>query len=503
MRRILSLMSTFALTVLTSSTLGGQIATRSGLGTVTFMDSDCLKRPQKPTRCFTVPAAKRAEAERMAELYAIERSAADQGAAAFANYERVRAQVEADPSPYVLSRTVLTESIDSTRGTYLVSMRFELNVTRLEALVASATTTMRMRATDRPVIALVFMSRRQAVSTAFDVERTDRDVTARTTDRAQKSSRTASSAQQAQSSGVSVRDSTGSLVERDSIAASADSELTTTADVARTQSARGRQVIGGTRESRRDSVPTRRYELDDSLTIRQGVDMQGAERTRAGSRSTTSEQRDAARAATERQRQAGADSVATTFADSAESREVTRTTQRSAVERTTSGISTTRADVIKREVISSSDVNVAMSGVLVQNGYEIVDAEFIDTGEGATSLLQQVRTAFASGDDLPAPLLRQLVAAVREAGAQFLAFGTLDVGMLAKDGVSGLQRTDATVTGKLLDVSGRLPRTITAVGPIAHAGLGRDLNSASTAALKLAAEATGRELSQRLSQRQP
>ena len=80
----------------------------------------------------------------------------------------------------------------------------------------------------------------------------------------------------------------------------------------------------------------------------------------------------------------------------------------------------------------------------------------------------------------------------------YLALGTLDVGMKSKDPATGLVRVNVTVTGKVLDVSGRFPKTASSVGPVQIAGLGPNPTVARTNALSKAAETAARQLSDEL-----
>ena len=51
-----------------------------------------------------------------------------------------------------------------------------------------------------------------------------------------------------------------------------------------------------------------------------------------------------------------------------------------------------------------------------------------------------------------------------------------------------------TVTGKVLDVRGRFPRTVSSVGPMQYAGTGPSETVARTNALQLAAEKAAQQM---------
>jgi hypothetical protein len=80
----------------------------------------------------------------------------------------------------------------------------------------------------------------------------------------------------------------------------------------------------------------------------------------------------------------------------------------------------------------------------------------------------------------------------------YLAIGTLDVGMKDTDPATGLTRVYVTVTGKIVSLKKRFPKTVAAVGPIQYAGLGPSQTVARNNALKLAAESAGQTLTQQL-----
>lgn len=161
---------------------------------------------------------------------------------------------------------------------------------------------------------------------------------------------------------------------------------------------------------------------------------------------------------------------------------------------TTGGSTTRKADSVQWEVSSAAEVNTAMTGILGDAGFEVVEAEFVEAESGGQLDLARIRAGFSTGNDLSAEVLRSTVAGVRHAQIPLLAFGTLDVGMRDTDPVTGNIRVYVTVTGRVQDVSGRFPRTLASVGPIQFAGLGPDESVARTNALEQAAEQAARQV---------
>lgn len=177
-------------------------------------------------------------------------------------------------------------------------------------------------------------------------------------------------------------------------------------------------------------------------------------------------------------------------------------TVETSVSTTTGGSTTRKADAIVWEVSNSAEINTAMTGVLGDAGFEVVEAEYIEGESGGQLDIERVRADFSTGSDLSADVLRSTVAGVRHAQIPLLAFGTLDVGMRDTDPVTGNVRVYVTVSGKVMDVSGRFPRTLASVGPVQFAGLGPDESVARTNALKEAADKTASQVVDALNARQ-
>lgn len=157
---------------------------------------------------------------------------------------------------------------------------------------------------------------------------------------------------------------------------------------------------------------------------------------------------------------------------------------------TTGGSTTAKADAIAWDVSSADDINSVMTGAFTAAGYEVVEAEYVDQLD-----VDSIRKAYGSGDDLSPAVLQGAVRGVRAAGAfRYFAVGKLDVGMRDKDPASGLTRVYVTVSGKVLDVSGAYPKTVSSVGPEQFAGLGPSQTVARTNALQLAASAAAERL---------
>jgi len=165
---------------------------------------------------------------------------------------------------------------------------------------------------------------------------------------------------------------------------------------------------------------------------------------------------------------------------------------------TSGGSTTTKADVIQWDVTRASEINNIMTGVFSNAGFEVVEAEYLEEESGGLLDLAAIRNDYKTGDDLAPATKRNVAKGVKKVEIPYVALGTLDVGMKSMDPVSGLVRVFVTVSGKILDVSGRFPKTAAAVGPRQFAGLGVDETVARTNALTLAAKSAAKQLTDEL-----
>ena len=148
-------------------------------------------------------------------------------------------------------------------------------------------------------------------------------------------------------------------------------------------------------------------------------------------------------------------------------------------------------------VSQAEDLNLSLSGMFAKSGFEVVESAFLDDG-AKPSLIEAIRSDFGTGDDLGTATLLRVVKAAKAAEVPFILVGTVDLGMQTVDQVTGGMRVYAKVTGKVLDLRGRLPRTAVSVEPAQYAGTGPTVAVARLNALHAAADAIGREVVARL-----
>ena len=170
--------------------------------------------------------------------------------------------------------------------------------------------------------------------------------------------------------------------------------------------------------------------------------------------------------------------------------------------KTTTGGSTTRkADIVQYDVTTAQGIDSAMTQVLSTAGYEVVPAEFLEEMTGGLISVDAFREDFRTGSDVSAATKMNAAKGATMAEIEYFALGTLDVGLQDKDPVSGLDRVYVSVIGQIMDVSGRFPKVVASVGPVQYAGVGPNATVAQNNALKKAAEAAGRELTEQMNAR--
>lgn len=168
---------------------------------------------------------------------------------------------------------------------------------------------------------------------------------------------------------------------------------------------------------------------------------------------------------------------------------------------TTGGSVEQKSDKIEYAVSTASEINSTMTGIFSTSGFEVVEAEYLEDETGGLISLESFKRDFSQGDDISAETKRNAAKGAQSVDVPYVALGTLDIGMKDIDPVSGLTRVHVTVNGKVIDVSGRFPKTSASVGPVQYAGLGPNQTVARNNALKLAAEAAAKELTEQLNAR--
>ncbi|MEJ1959757.1 MAG: hypothetical protein WDM70_10330 [Nitrosomonadales bacterium] len=115
--------------------------------------------------------------------------------------------------------------------------------------------------------------------------------------------------------------------------------------------------------------------------------------------------------------------------------------------------------------------------------------------------LKGVKTDFSAGDDIQPETLQLLVRDLKSAELNYLALGTVSIGLPGTDPSTGLSRVSVELYAKVYDFSGRRSKTIVTVGPEVINGEGADPSQAQANAIKLAANRAAKEFMNQLSQK--
>lgn len=161
---------------------------------------------------------------------------------------------------------------------------------------------------------------------------------------------------------------------------------------------------------------------------------------------------------------------------------------------TSGGSDELKSDEIAWKVGRAAEVNSVVTGIFSNAGYEVIEAEFLEEETNKLINLAEFRKDYSTGDDLSSTTLRNAAKGAQAVKVPYLAIGTLDIGVRDIDPASGLSRVYVSVSGKVINVSGRFPKTVSAVGPVQFSGLGPNETVARTNALQLAAENAAKQM---------
>ncbi len=165
------------------------------------------------------------------------------------------------------------------------------------------------------------------------------------------------------------------------------------------------------------------------------------------------------------------------------------------INKLTSGGSTLKqADEILYNVVSSDEVNIAMSEIFSSSGFEIVDAEYLEAETEGLISLSAFKSDYSNGDDITSKTKSNAAKGAKMVDVPYMAIGTLDIGMKMTDSATGLIRVPVKLTGKVVSVQKRFPKTVAAVGPEMISGIGPSQTQAESNALKFAARRAAQEL---------
>jgi len=175
-------------------------------------------------------------------------------------------------------------------------------------------------------------------------------------------------------------------------------------------------------------------------------------------------------------------------------------TDQKVVEKSTTGGSTTqKGEVISYRILSSGNVDAAMTQVLSTSGFEVISYDDVVGACGGPEP-EEIHEHFVVNDKMPRKVRTAAIRAARSEDCEIKiwAYGTLDAGVATTDPTTGNKRVYVTVRAQVYNISKKLPKTIASVGPVQHQGIGPDGTVAKNNALKLAAEKAANEIVEQL-----
>jgi hypothetical protein len=136
------------------------------------------------------------------------------------------------------------------------------------------------------------------------------------------------------------------------------------------------------------------------------------------------------------------------------------------------------------KVISSKDIDNAMSIKLSEAGFETADYDSVVSNCGGAER-SKISSQFMKGDDIPRRTRSSAIKASRECGVKYFAIGSMTADV-ATTHQSGLKLVFVSVRGTVYDITKKLPRKVGVIGPVQYGGRGPNENIARRNALLLA-----------------
>lgn len=160
----------------------------------------------------------------------------------------------------------------------------------------------------------------------------------------------------------------------------------------------------------------------------------------------------------------------------------------------TGGSTTLKADDVAYRLLPMTNSKTSISSVFSQAGFIVADPEFVLGDKD----FKAINHDFSTGSDLSPSTMRAVVLSMRKAQIPLFVIATLDVGAPGVDSASGLPRASVSVTARVLDLTGNLPREVASVPVIQKSGVADNNQDAVNKGLKEASLAAATEVVSRL-----
>ena len=148
--------------------------------------------------------------------------------------------------------------------------------------------------------------------------------------------------------------------------------------------------------------------------------------------------------------------------------------------------------------LSSADFDAAFNAEMTQLGYESSTyGDVYETCSGGPAV-EAVEREFIAKNDISSKSRNGMFNAARACDVTYFTVGNMDVSVPYTDSVTGNLKVYVSVSGRVYDITKKLPRTLASVGPILATGFGEDEASARRAALAEAAKLAGQAVADTL-----
>ncbi len=163
---------------------------------------------------------------------------------------------------------------------------------------------------------------------------------------------------------------------------------------------------------------------------------------------------------------------------------------------TTGGSRTRKTSKESYSLLSTDDFDAAFNEVLSARGYETSSyADVYENCKGGASI-DTIQKEVLSRDEITSSSRTKAIRAAKACEVRYFTIGRMDVSAPMRDSVTGNIKVMVSVTGRVWDISKKMPRNVASVGPVQYAGFGEDeatarrnaLHNAATAAAKVVAD---------------
>ena len=149
---------------------------------------------------------------------------------------------------------------------------------------------------------------------------------------------------------------------------------------------------------------------------------------------------------------------------------------------------------ISYEASTSGELDAAISAVLADRNFKLVDPATIRTRSKGAFAVEKFVEQFKAGNDIEPQVVEDASTACQQLKLPFYGFGSLTLEPPQTDPVSGRTRVNVQIYAKVIDCRDAFPTTLASVEATQYSALGSSQTEAETAALNGAAKTVARLL---------